>query len=306
MTSAKKVILFYNPNAGDGMIKHNLDVIFKRYQREGYIVVPIRAAEGFVIDEYLESLDKDTYLDEYRQIISVGGDGTMHVCVNAMLKHQIKLPLALFPLGTDNGFAAYFDIPEDLNRMIDVALGDCLTPADLGKINDKYFVNMTTIGSVIGVKQSTDPLVKDVFGIIAYYIQALLDIRKLRSTKVILTTSEHTYEENMYFMMVINGRPGIGRFRKAAKEAEIDDGMLDVLLFRKTPWLQIPKAMLHLIKGDYRESEYFLHFKTAELKVDAEHKLPVDIDGEYGDAFPLEFSNMYHCVQVFTSKDRGK
>jgi len=167
---------------------------------------------------------------------------------------------------------------------------------------------MTTIGSVIGVKQSTDPLVKDVFGVIAYYIQALLNVRQLRATKVKLTTENQVYNEEMYFMMIINGRPGIGRFRKSAKEAEIDDGMLDVLLFRRTPLWKIPKALLELIRGDYRKSRYFLHLKTAWLKVDANQKMPVDIDGEYGDAFPLEFFNAYHCLQVYTpekNENRG-
>ncbi len=305
MTDAKKVILFYNPHSGDTLVKHNLDNIIARYQNAGYLIVPIRAADGHIIYEYLGSLNRETYKQEFRQIIAAGGDGTVHVCVNAMMENQIDLPLAVFPSGTDNGFASYFDIPEDLNRMIDVALGEHLMQADVGRINDKYFVNMTTIGSVIGVKQSTDPLVKEIFGVIAYYIQALLNVRQLKGNKVRLTCSEGVFDEEMYFMMVINGRPGIGRFRKAAKEAEIDDGMLDVLLFRKVRFYQIPSAMLQLIKGAYKNSKYFLHLKTANLKVESAHKLPVDIDGEYGDAFPLEFSNIHKCLKIYTAENKG-
>ena len=46
----KKVILFYNPNSGSGVFKTNLDTIIERYQKAGYVVVPIRAAHGTMIN----------------------------------------------------------------------------------------------------------------------------------------------------------------------------------------------------------------------------------------------------------------
>ena len=306
MYNAKKVILFYNPYSGDSVLRHSLDHIIDRYQRAGYLIVPIRAAEGNVIKDYLAALNQESYKDEYRQIIVAGGDGTIHVCVNAMLNHEIDLPLAILPMGTANGFASYFNIPEEFNKMIDVALGNHLTVADVGCVNERYFVNMTTIGSIIGVKQTTDPLFKDTFGMFAYYITALLDVRKLKASKVILRTPHKVYEEEMYFMMVVNGRPGIGRFRKAAKEAEIDDGMLDVLLVRKMRWREIPKAMMQLANGTYRDSELFLHFKTDALKVDSSQKLPIDIDGEEGDEFPLIFTSVHNQLKIFTLEDEGE
>ncbi|MBR3756430.1 MAG: YegS/Rv2252/BmrU family lipid kinase [Firmicutes bacterium] len=309
MMNAKKVILFYNPYSGDGMLKHNLDNIIARYQKEGYLIVPIRAADENVIKDYLAALNQESYQDEYRQIIVAGGDGTIHVCVNAMLNHEIDLPLALFPTGTANGFASYFDIPDELNRMIDVALGNHLTVADVGCVNERYFVNMTTIGSIIGVKQTTDPLFKDTFGMFAYYITALLDVRKLKASKVTLRTPHQAFTEDMFFMMVVNGKPGIGRFRKASQEAhdsQIDDGQLDVLLVRKMRWRDIPKAMLQLMKGNYKDSPFFLHFKTDALKVDSDAELPIDIDGEAGEQFPLIFTSVHNQLKIFTLEDEGE
>lgn len=309
MYNAKKVILFYNPYSGDSLFKHSLDNIIARYQSAGYIIVPIRAAEGHVMKDYLAALNQESYKDEYRQIIVAGGDGTIHVCVNAMLNHEIDLPLAILPTGTANGFASYFDIPDDLNRMIDVALDNHLVIADVGCVNERYFVNMTTIGSIIGVKQKTDPLFKDTFGVFAYYIQALWDVRKLKSAKVTLTTPTKVYHEDMYFMMVVNGKPGIGKFRKASQEAhdsQIDDGQLDVLLVRKMRLRDIPRAMMHLVKGTYRDSEFFLHLKTDALKVDSAHKLPIDIDGEAGDEFPLIFTSVHNQLKIFTLADEGE
>ncbi len=309
MLNAKKVILFYNPYSGDGLLKMHLDNIIARYQSAGYLIVPIRAADENVIKDYLAALNQESYRDEYRQIIVAGGDGTIHVCVNAMLNHEIDLPLALIPTGTANGFASYFNIPDDLNRMLDVALGTHLSIADVGCVNERYFVNMTTIGSMIGVKQTTDPLFKDTFGMFAYYITALLDARKMRASKVTLRTPHEVFEEEMYFMMVVNGKPGIGRFRKAsqaANDSQIDDGQLDVLLVRKMRFRDIPKAMMQLMKGTYRESDFFLHFKTDALKIDCDQKLPIDIDGEAGGVFPLIFTSVHNQLKIFTLEDEGE
>lgn len=42
----EKVLLFYNPNSGNGLFKNNLDRIIEKIQDKGYQVVPVRAGRG--------------------------------------------------------------------------------------------------------------------------------------------------------------------------------------------------------------------------------------------------------------------
>ena len=46
MPIKNKVILFYNHRSGNGMFKNNLDKIIARYQADGKLVIPIRAADN--------------------------------------------------------------------------------------------------------------------------------------------------------------------------------------------------------------------------------------------------------------------
>lgn len=124
------------------MFKNNLDYIIGRCQDAGYLVVPVRAAHGTVIADFLAEISREGTQNEYRQIIAAGGDGTINVCVNAMIRNDIYLPLAIFPAGTANDFAYYFNIPGDIERMVDIALGDNYTYADVGKVNDRHFINV--------------------------------------------------------------------------------------------------------------------------------------------------------------------
>ncbi|MGN0658040.1 MAG: YegS/Rv2252/BmrU family lipid kinase [Emergencia sp.] len=302
MDKVRKVILFYNPNSGNGMFKNNLDHIIGRYQDAGYLVVPIRAAHGHTIFDYLAELDKETYREEYRQIIAAGGDGTINVCVNAMIRHDIDLPLAIMPAGTANDFAYYFNIPNDIDQMLEIAMGDNYTYADVGRVNDRYFINVAAIGQVVGVSQKTDPTLKNTIGVLAYYLKGLSEIPGMKPVKVTLTTPEKIYREKMYFMVVMNGKSA-GGFKKISPDSEINDGLLDVLLFRNMSLLEMPGVFMKILQGNHPSSKKVLHFQTSSLKIETTETLPTDIDGEHGERFPMEFSVLHNRLRIHTLED---
>lgn len=295
---AKKVLLFYNPHSGNGLFKNNLDYIIKRFQEHDLVIVPVRAAEGMQIRHVLKTM----HPNEYRQIIAAGGDGTINICVNAMIENDINLPLAIFPAGTANDFAYYFDIPNDIDGMIDIALGTSYTNADAGKVNGRYFVNVAAMGALISVSQKTDPNLKNSLGIMAYYLKALTEIRNLSAERVKLITPEQTYEEDMYFMVVMNGRSA-GGFRKLSPETEINDNLLDVVLFREMPIRELGPLLFDVMQGRHSENKNVLTFSTNKLRIESESDIATDIDGEKGERFPLEFSLLHNRLQIFTKED---
>ncbi|MCB6994211.1 YegS/Rv2252/BmrU family lipid kinase [bacterium 210820-DFI.6.37] len=295
---AEKVLLFYNPHSGNGLFKNNLDYIIDRFQTAGYQVVPIRAAKGMAIDKALASMDTSAY----RQIIAAGGDGTINICVNAMIRHDIHLPLAIFPAGTANDFAYYFEIPNDIDGMVDIALGDHFTNADVGKVNDRYFVNVAAMGALIDVSQKTDPNLKNTIGVMAYYLKAVTEVPNLRAHKVKLITPEETYEEEMYFMVVMNGISA-GGFKRISPESEVNDGLMDVILFRKMPIIELGPLLFNVIHGNHSKSKHVLTFKTDSLRIESEDDISTDIDGEKGEKFPLEFSLIHNRLRIFTEED---
>ena len=72
----KKVLMFYNPKAGNGMFTNNLDKIISRFQANGMIVVPVRASDDINIYDVIGALD-----DSFVKIIAAGGDGTINIIV---------------------------------------------------------------------------------------------------------------------------------------------------------------------------------------------------------------------------------
>lgn len=302
MSKMKKVILFYNPTSGSGMFKNNLDNIIERYQAAGFLVVPIRAGEGSALSDYLGELDPKTYKAHYHQIIAAGGDGTINVCVNAMIRGNIDLPLAIMPAGTANDFAYYFNIPNEIDRMLDISLGNNYTYADVGKVNDRYFINVAAMGQVVGVSQKTDPTLKNTIGVLAYYLKALSEVPNLKPMKVTLTTPEKVYKEKMYFMVVMNGKSA-GGFKKISPESEINDGLLDVMLFRNMNLLELPGVFVKVLAGNHPTSKKVLSFQTSQLKIETAEDIATDIDGEHGETFPMEFSVLPKRLKICTLED---
>ena len=292
------ILLYYNPYSGSGIFKSNLDRIIERCQKAGFQVIPVRAARGLVIDRALSKINED----DFDRIIAAGGDGTVNLCVNAMVKHDIHLPLALLPSGTANDFAYYFELPSDMEYLLDIALGEKTTAADVGTVNDRYFINVAAMGAMVDVSQKTDPALKNAFGTMAYYMKALTELPQLHPLNVRLTTEEKVYDEQIYFMVVMNGESA-GGFRKLSPHSSISDGKLDVIAFRKMPITEFGPLLFEVVNGRHPENKHVLYFQTDKLRIESDEDIQTDIDGEKGEKLPLEFGVHKRRLEVFVSAE---
>jgi len=294
----KKVLLFYNPNSGNGLFKNNLDLVISKFQAKKLIVIPIRSGKAEFLNFAFQNLDPQ----EYHQVVVAGGDGTINACINSMIKNNIDLPIAIFPTGTANDFAYYFDLPADTNEMIDVALGNQYTYADVGMVNDKYFVNVAAMGTLVDVSQKTDPNMKNTLGIISYYLKGIAEFPNIKPALVKLESDEYTGEESMYFMLVMNGRSA-GGFKRLSPASSINDGLLDVMLFREMPIRDLPPLLVKVMQGNHTENKNVLYFNTSKLKLESDTAISTDVDGEKGEKFPLTFEVLPKKLKVLTKFD---
>lgn len=291
----KKVLLIYNPNSGNGLFKNNLDRILEMFQERRMLVIPVRTDDPNFMNTIMSEIQKH----QFSKIIAAGGDGTINVVVNSMLNNGIDLPLAIFPAGTANDFAYYFDIPHDIEGMVEIALGENYTWTDVGKVNDRYFINVAAMGFMVDVSQKTDPEMKNTLGVMSYYIKGLSEVPKLQPISVTIESEEHSATEHMYFMLVMNGKSA-GGFKRIGAHAEINDGLLDVILFREMPVTELPGLLINFIQGQHTENKNVLFFKTKRMRIESDSKIGTDIDGEKGDDFPLEIQCLQKKIKINT------
>jgi len=293
-----KVLLIYNPKAGNGLFKSNLDRIIEMFQKKRMMVIPVRTDRPALLNDVFREVKKFGF----RKVIAAGGDGTINVVVNAMINNEVDLPLAIFPSGTANDFAYYFDIPHDIESMVNIALEENYTKCDVGKVNNKYFINVAAMGFLVDVSQKTDPNIKSTLGIMSYYLRGVREVPKLQPIPITIKSDEYSGHEKMYFMLVMNGRSA-GGFKRVGGRAEINDGLLDVLLFRELPLTELPGLLVNFMQGHHTENKNVLYFQTKKLRLESEKMISTDVDGEKGCEFPLNIECFHRKLRINTLLD---
>jgi YegS/Rv2252/BmrU family lipid kinase len=281
--SYEKILLFYNPGAGNGVFGNNLDKVVSIFQRKRKIVIPIRAERGNTLDHILSNAKKD----DFSKIIAAGGDGTVNAVVSAVIKHDLNIPVALLPAGTANDLARHLGIPTAFDEMLKVAAEEHYLDMDVGLANGRPFVNVLAAGVVVDASQKTDPTAKNAFGLAAYYLRALMDLPKIHPIPVRLTLPDQVVETEMNAVLILNGR-GAGGFRSVAPHAVINDGKLEVMLVHNVPFVNWGPLILSILTGMPESNKYLSFFSTDVLRLESEEDLVTDLDGETGVSLPVD------------------
>lgn len=280
----KKVKFIYNPNSGERKISQELDKIIEIYQQYNYTVVPFRLCKNIPI--------KDAFFDielDYDHILISGGDGTVDLIVNTMKELDINIPIGILPCGTANDFAKAVNLSFNSKEAIERIVNSKPKKIDIGKINDKYFINVASAGMFTDVSQKINPEFKNSMGKVSYYLKGIEEALYMRKFSIKVESDEVEYDGDMYLMLIFNGKTA-GNINLAYK-AEVDDGLLDVIIVKDVLFPNMFPLLISILKGEhlegYNENE-ILYFKTNKLKIDCKDKLNTDIDGEKGPDFPLE------------------
>jgi len=289
----KKTLLIYNPLAGNGQFKNHLDTLIDRFQEAGQPLVPYRLNHLEALEPMLRALP----VQEYGKILLAGGDGTLHHGINGLLKAGISLPVGIYPMGTANDFAQFFHLHGSVEEVTEVLLGSRTAPCDVGLANDSYFVNVASLGHLIDISQRVDLQLKNIFGVLAYYLKGIEELPQMKPVAVRLESEELTLEEEIFFVLMMNGRSA-GGFKRIAPEASVCDGLLDICVFRKCPALEIMPLVLGVMAGEHVNSPYVAYFKTRALTIHCQEPVGTDLDGEKGVGLPMRVSLLPGALQV--------
>lgn len=296
----KRVKFIYNPNSGENAIISRMDDVIKTHQKAGYTVEPFRIDRDSDIKDAFNGID-----ESYKYILIAGGDGTIDSVINKMKQNNIDLPVALLPVGTANDFAKYLGMPSDIEEACNQIIGSKVKRFDLGKINNKYFVNVASTGLFTDISQKTENSLKNTMGKLAYYVKAIEEVTNLKRISVKIESPEVNFEGKIYTLLIFNGQTA-GNI-KFADLSDADDGLLDVIVIKKELITSgINNLMIKMKKGQLTDMDGVLYFKCKEMRVECNDDVVTDIDGERGPDFPLEISCERRAIKIMGCKEENK
>lgn len=212
-------------------------------------------------------------------VIAAGGDGTVHEAVNGWLKAGGGAPLGVIPVGTGNDFAKMLSSSSDWREACWRAARGQTRLVDAGRCNDYYFANGLGVGFDAQVALEANRM-RWLRGNAVYGV-ALAKILILRHARPMVKVSHDggSFETDITLLTVNNGKVEGGSF-VMAPDAEIDDGLFDVVVARGMGRLGILRLLPQVLNGRHMHHPKVIQFRTSRLLVESPAPLPVHADGE--------------------------
>ncbi len=213
-------------------------------------------------------------------IVAVGGDGTLNEVVNGVLRSGWEGRLAIVPAGTANDFASSLGIPLDIQGAVDVAIGGVPRAVDVGLLNGRYFLNVSTGGFGAASTEGASSESKRLLGPWAYVVTGVREFVDLRpSTARFVSEGDPVFDGDVLLYAVGNGKQ-TGGGNMVTPRAELDDGMLDVMIVPDMPRIDFLALIPNFRSGAHLDDRSVEYFRTSHLVVEAQGGLSVNADGE--------------------------
>ncbi len=235
------------------------------------------------------------------RFVAVGGDGTLNVVVNALMRHEWPAPptLGILPAGTGCDFARTFALPQQLEAAAAHLVGDRTYPVDVGWLRGtwgtRYFLNVAQAG-VGGAAADTSTRLSARLGSSRYLLSFAVRLPGFRLAQVELVAGSRSYRGRAIAVIFANAQFFAGGWNVAPK-ATLMDGELDVQVInaRKVEALRVvPK----LVKGLHLTDRSVHRFSTAEFQLDTDPAWPVEADGEYLGTTPVSGGVLPGAIDV--------
>ena len=293
----KKVKVIYNPSSGRQLVQRKIDSICKILLDNGYVVGKFATKKkDDALYETIKSCQEDWDI-----LIASGGDGTVNEVAAGIVLGGRKIPVAILAAGTVNDFANYMAFPKTAKVFCDMIMNGKTIDVDLGKVNDRYFVNVAAGGLLTNVAHQVPSEMKSVLGRGAYYIEGLKEIpkQKFKAISVGIDSQEYKADREEILLFLVSNSSSIGGFKKLAPEAQVADGFLDCILIKKSELQDALAIFINILKGAHTKHPNVVYFKTRKVSFDCNEKVHVDIDGEYGGVLPATFEVVPSSFRIF-------
>lgn len=273
-----------------------------------FIVNPISGGgkglyAGEAIEEYCSHLNLDykiyytvksgdatryasLHQDKNAIIYSVGGDGTLNEVVNGIARSNATL--SVVPVGSGNDFYKSLQ-------------GESYCAIDLCKVNEKYFVNIASLGIDAEVANVANELKSKNFPSSMVYILGI--IKTLFSFKKIDIQNGGDVEP-LTLLAICNGKYYGGGF-KIMPDARLDDGKLDICKVPRLSKIYLLNVLRKLISGTHISDNHVMISSADEIQISSQIPLICNVDGEIIKDTHFSFSLQKQSLKIKQNEELG-
>ncbi|RLC61313.1 MAG: diacylglycerol kinase family lipid kinase [Chloroflexota bacterium] len=274
--------MIYNPTAGPRDVRRALKHVCSYLRRRGWSVelqLTKKPGDAIILARAAAQAGCDV-------VVVAGGDGTVNEAVNGLV--GTRTALSVLPVGTGNMWAKQLGIPTytltNPLRLREAAVGlteGIIRPVDVGQVDDRYFLCWAGIGLDAQVTTEMEPRQRRTkrLGVLPYAIAAVLVARDFQGVRTRVSLDGSIVRGRTLLILVSNIQQYIGILH-IAHEARMDDGLLDVFIFKGLGFQYAVRHLLKIISRRYLQDPQIVHRQARHIEVWTEWAIPVQVDGD--------------------------
>ncbi|MEG2848868.1 MAG: YegS/Rv2252/BmrU family lipid kinase, partial [Bacteroidales bacterium] len=287
----KKIAFIINPISGTG---HKEAIL--AYLKESFADT-LKYTTCF----YTTKCAGDAYLaakrfneENYDIVTAIGGDGTVNQVAKGLINSNTKL--AIIPVGSGNGLARHLKIPLSYHKAIETIFDEKTQLIDAGKINDEVFFCTAGLGfeAVIGDRFNSSGS----RGLITYVEFCAREYVKYHSENYIIDILGNRYAKRAFLITFANCAQW-GNNAYIAPDANISDGMIDMVVWKNAPLVSMPLLTAGLFLKTIQFSEFVDTYRCKDILIIREREGLIQFDGESRTmGKEINVSVLHHAVKV--------
>jgi YegS/Rv2252/BmrU family lipid kinase len=223
-------------------------------------------------------------------VIAAGGDGTVNETVNGLVGTQTAL--GVLPVGTGNVWAKQLSIPTytltNPLRLQEAAAGlaqGSFRQVDVGQVGeqeeDRFFLCWAGIGldAQVTAEMEPRPRLTKRLGMLPYAIATFIVARDFTGVRTRVSLDGRVVRGRALLVLVSNIQQYAGAF-KVARQARLDDGKLDVFVFKGLGFPYAVRHMVGIISSRHLQDPRVVHRQASRIEVRTDEVMSVQLDGD--------------------------
>ena len=223
--------------------------------------------------------------EKFSPIIVAGGDGSIGDALNGLMQasgpgKEAVGPLGIMPTGSANDMAFNVGLPTDLNAAAKVIAAGKTKTMDIGRLNEKYFINNSACGlePYVTIKHEKIHWIKGMARYLVAAVQAIMDKAEWHAD---IKWDDGEYSGPVSLVSIGNGRRTGGFFM--TPHADPFDGKLTLAFGYRATRLGMFQALPRAFnedKGSYVEMDGMHELHATRISIHLDKPSPAHTDGE--------------------------
>ncbi|MEX2447652.1 MAG: diacylglycerol kinase family protein [Solirubrobacterales bacterium] len=234
--------------------------------------------------------------------VVVSGDGLIGAIGGALAGSQT--PLGIVPGGRGNDLARVLGIPADPAAASAVLAAGETRRIDVGEVNGKRFLGIASVGFDSEANRRANET-RWLRGNLVYAYAGVRTLLGWKPARFTIGVEEERQRFTGYSISVANNRAfGGGMF--VAPDAELDDGLFDVVTVGEVGKLKFLGNLPKVFKGTHVEQDEVRVFRAPRLELSASRPFRVYADGEHLTDLPASLRVLPRALSVIVPPRAGE